>query len=167
MLGTVVLLLTCPFLSLRSFSSLLSNPKWLADVLSANVVFIAAHSQGCVVATHLLARLIEQRHLDPKRSKIALLAMCGIHHGPFAHLRGSLANYYFNTFETPAAKELFEYQNSKSPVSMMYASSLRIVVNAGVKVSMISPLLFERKRQNELILFYIASSPAHLHCLDG
>jgi hypothetical protein len=60
--------------------------------------------------------------------------MCGIHHGPFTHLRSSVASYYLNTFETPAAKELFEFQNSKSPVSMMYAAALRIVVSAGVKV---------------------------------
>lgn len=115
---------------------MLNHPTWLADVLSADVVFIAAHSQGCIVATHLLARLIEQRHLNTTRTKVALLAMCGIHQGPFAHLRGSVATYYFNTFETPAAKELFEYQNSKSPVSLMYAAALRIMINAGVKVSL-------------------------------
>lgn len=122
-------------LSSRLFSALLTNPKWLADVLASDVVFVAAHSQGCIVATHLLARLIEQRHLDSSRTRVALLAMCGIHQGPFSHLRSSLATYYFNTFETPAAKELFEFQNSKSAVSMMYAASLRIIVNAGVKVS--------------------------------
>ncbi|UZJ52912.1 hypothetical protein CBS101457_002232 [Exobasidium rhododendri] len=141
----------------KSFSTLLNNPKWLTDLLSSDAVFLAAHSQGSVVATHLLARLIEQRHLDPRRTKIALLAMCGIHHGPFTHLRSSVASYYLNTFETPAARELFEFQNSKSPVSMMYAAALRIVINAGVK------LVYVASMDDQVVPLYSALNASASH----
>ncbi|MCO5556073.1 hypothetical protein L7F22_009617 [Adiantum nelumboides] len=124
----------------KSFSSLLSNPKWVKDLLDSDAIFVAAHSQGSIVATHLLARLVEQRHLNLRRSRIALLCMCGIHNGPFAHLKGSITSYYMNTFETPAAKELFEFQNGHSPVSRLYAASLRIILAAGIKLVYIASL---------------------------
>ncbi|PWN38043.1 uncharacterized protein FA14DRAFT_109784, partial [Meira miltonrushii] len=124
----------------KSFASLLSNPKWVKDLLDSDAIFVAAHSQGSVVATHLLARLVEQRHLNLRKSRISLLCMCGIHNGPFAHLRGSITSYYMNTFETPAAKELFEFQNGHSAVSRLYAASLRIVLAAGIKLVYIASL---------------------------
>lgn len=124
----------------KSFATLISNPEWVASILSSDAVFVAAHSQGSIVATHLLARLIEQHHIDPQYSKIVLLCMCGIHNGPFAHLRGNVTGYYLNTFETPAAKELFDYQSGQSSSSMLYAASLRIILNAGVKTVYVASL---------------------------
>ncbi|EPQ25844.1 uncharacterized protein PFL1_06519 [Pseudozyma flocculosa PF-1] len=117
----------------RLFSELLSRPQWVKDLADADAVLLAAHSQGAVVATQLLARLIEQRQVRPERSRICLLAMCGIHHGPFAHLRSSITSSYINYFETAAAKELFDFQSSQAAASAQYTASLRIVLDAGVK----------------------------------
>lgn len=60
--------------------------------------------------------------------------MCGIHHGPFAHLKSSVASSYIQYFETSAAAELFDFQSSNAAVSQHYAAALRIIATAGVKI---------------------------------
>lgn len=117
----------------RLFNELLSRKEWVQDLLQADVCLIAAHSQGAIVSTHLLARLIEQKHLNSRKTKVCLLAMCGIHHGPFAHLKSTVTSSFINYFETAAAKELFEFQSSNAPVSKHYVASLNIALKAGVK----------------------------------
>ncbi|TKY84827.1 hypothetical protein EX895_005907 [Sporisorium graminicola] len=117
----------------RLFSELISRPNWVNDLKHADALFLSAHSQGAVVATQLLARLIEQRIVQAEQTRICLLAMCGIHHGPFAHLKSSVTASYINYFETAAAKELFEFQSSSTAVSKQYTAALKIVLDAGVK----------------------------------
>ena len=117
----------------RLFSELISRPNWVNDLKNADAIFLSAHSQGAVVATQLLARLIEQRQVRPEHTRICLLAMCGIHHGPFAHLKSSITASYINYFETAAAKELFEFQSSSTGVAKQYTAALKIVLDAGAK----------------------------------
>ena len=117
----------------RLFTNLLSNRSWIETVETADVLFIAAHSQGVIVSTHLLARLIEQRHVNPAKTRVCLLGMCGIHNGPFSHLQSTITSSYLHYFETAAAKELFEFQSSETTVSQRYQSSLQICLSAGVK----------------------------------
>ncbi|PWZ00261.1 hypothetical protein BCV70DRAFT_200417 [Testicularia cyperi] len=117
----------------RLFAELISRPHWVKDLREADALFLSAHSQGAVVATQLLARLIEQRHVAAERTRICLLAMCGIHHGPFAHLKSSLTTSYLHYFETAAAKELFEFQSSTTPVAQQYTAALKIILDAGTK----------------------------------
>ncbi|GAC99108.1 putative protein of unknown function [Pseudozyma hubeiensis SY62] len=117
----------------RLFSELISRPNWVNDLKTADAIFLSAHSQGAIVATQLLARLIEQRHVRAESTRICLLAMCGIHHGPFAHLKSSITASYINYFETAAAKELFEFQSSSTAVAQQYTAALKIVLDAGTK----------------------------------
>ncbi|SNX84987.1 uncharacterized protein MEPE_03696 [Melanopsichium pennsylvanicum] len=117
----------------RLFSELISRPNWVRDLKEADAVFLSAHSQGAIVATQLLARLVEQRQIIAENTRICLLAMCGIHHGPFAHLKSSVTASYINYFETAAAKELFEFQSSSSSVYQQYTSALKIILDAGAK----------------------------------
>jgi len=80
----------------------------MEDLHDADAIFIATHSQGSVVSTHLLDRLIADRHIrtalnadasipasgiaassvasvkPPQR--ICCLAICGIHLGPLRYL---------------------------------------------------------------------------------
>lgn len=60
--------------------------------------------------------------------------MCGIFQGPFAHLKGTIATQYINYFETSAARELFDFQNSDSEVSQKLQSAYRYILSAGAKV---------------------------------
>lgn len=84
------------------------------DLRGADAIFVATHSQGSVVSTHLLNRLIHDRHIRtekntpivgpgpslaeatgvpiasvPKPQRVCCLALCGIHLGPLKYLSGS------------------------------------------------------------------------------
>lgn len=122
----------------RHYAMLLADQAWVQAVKSANVLLVSAHSQGCVVATHLLARLLEQGLVVPAQTRVALLAVAGINNGPFNSLRSGVSQYYLNAFESPAAKELFEFQSSSSAASQQYAAAQRIVLRAGVKVAYVA-----------------------------
>ena len=45
------------------YKAYLANPAWINDLRRADAVFFAAHSQGCIVTTHLISRLIAQGHI--------------------------------------------------------------------------------------------------------
>lgn len=85
------------------------------DLHAADVIFVATHSQGSVVSTHLLDRLIREGHILTEKNmsiiakaaaavapsgvspshgrthtqKVCCLALCGIHLGPLRYLRTS------------------------------------------------------------------------------
>lgn len=90
------------------------------DLHAADVIFIATHSQGSIVSTHLLDRLIRDGHIRTIQSigtggstqllasgstsiipnlqpqRICCLALCGIHLGPLRYLStSSLLQPYF------------------------------------------------------------------------
>ena len=92
----------------------------MKEIHAADVIFVATHSQGCVVSTHLLDRLIRDGHIRTHRNmrapapieslassstdivpimqpqKICCLALCGIHLGPLRYLStSSLLQPYF------------------------------------------------------------------------
>lgn len=85
----------------------------MEDLHAADAIFVAAHSQGCIVATHLLDRLVRDGHILTSRSvdtlakaaaavassgaaptisqaqRIGFLALCGIHLGPLRYYGAS------------------------------------------------------------------------------
>ena len=98
----------------RVYDHLLGNDEWMEDLHAADVIFVASHSQGAVVSTHLIDRLIEDGHILTSRSvdtlartaavlaaggtaavpsvqaqKVCLLSLCGIHLGPLRYLKTS------------------------------------------------------------------------------
>ena len=98
----------------RLYANLQSNQEWMDELRAADVIFVASHSQGSVVSTHLLDRLIRDNHIRTARNtvigtaasesfptagmsmptpcqpqRICCLALCGIHLGPLRYLKGS------------------------------------------------------------------------------
>ncbi|KAJ7139952.1 hypothetical protein C8R44DRAFT_765867 [Mycena epipterygia] len=151
----------------KLYTALTSNAEWMADLHAADVIFVATHSQGSVVSTHLLDRLIRDGHIrtgGPDVSKnpsspsapstsaaaslppappqrVCCLALCGIHLGPLRYLSSSsLLLPYIQYFESAAAKELFEFQNTESEVSKAYVNALRNVVDNGTKMVYVASL---------------------------
>lgn len=87
----------------------------MSDLHAADVIFVATHSQGSIVSTHLLDQLIREGHILTERNldiltrtaaaiapagvspshvrsrtqKVCCLALCGIHLGPLRYLRTS------------------------------------------------------------------------------
>ncbi|KAK0199800.1 hypothetical protein DFS33DRAFT_1267576 [Desarmillaria ectypa] len=147
----------------KLYISLTSNAEWMSDLHECDALIVATHSQGSVVSTHLLDRLLREGHLvasftpgeqeplspgvEPglvagrKKQRICCLALCGIHLGPLRYLStSSLFQPYFQYFESEAARELFEFQNTESDVSRAYISALRNVVGHGTKMVYIASL---------------------------
>jgi len=149
----------------KLYTSLTSNHEWMADVHLADAIFFASHSQGSIVSTHILDRLIRDGHIRtgknmsaaplptdgpagiandaarPVEQRICCLALCGIHLGPLRYLSSSsLLLPYIQYFESTAARELFEFQNTENEVSKAYMGALRNVVNHGTKMVYVASL---------------------------
>lgn len=96
----------------------------MEDLHDADAIFVATHSQGSVVSTHLLDRLISDRHIQTSLNadacipasgvasgsvasvrppqRICCLALCGIHLGPLRYLStSSLVLPYIQARHTP------------------------------------------------------------------
>ncbi|ESK92975.1 yml020w-like protein [Moniliophthora roreri MCA 2997] len=145
----------------KLYNSLLSNEEWMSDLHEADAIFVSTHSQGSVVSTHLLDRLIKDGHIRTVQNTVATegltdlgvnliplrpqrvccLALCGIHLGPLRYLRSSaIVQPYIQYFESAAARELFEFQNTENEVSKSYVKALRNVVNNGTKMVYVASL---------------------------
>lgn len=97
---------------LRLYNNLTSRDDWMEALHGADVIFVATHSQGSIVSTHLISQLISDGHIrtgrnvdavstlvsatssggsaiasGTKKQHICCLAMCGIHLGPLAYLQ--------------------------------------------------------------------------------
>ncbi|KAH9019533.1 hypothetical protein EDB84DRAFT_1516906 [Lactarius hengduanensis] len=149
----------------KLYTNLLANHEWINDLHAADAILVATHSQGSIVSTHLLDRLIHDKHIKtsrtsdllasasaalapagtrpvaPSAQRVCCLALCGIHLGPLRYLSSSsLVLPYIQYFESAAAKELFEFQTTTSEVSKCYVKALRNVVDHGVKMVYIASL---------------------------
>ncbi|KAI9265813.1 hypothetical protein EDC94DRAFT_516513 [Helicostylum pulchrum] len=113
------------------YAKLIANSVWLEAVSSADVILWATHSQGTPVSVMLLQKLLERGHIHIIRQSVCLLAMAGISHGPFPSLKGSLIVKYF---EADAARELFEFMDSTSSISLKFRQSLAYVLKCGIKM---------------------------------
>lgn len=73
--------------------------------------------------------------------KVCMLAMCGVHLGPLYSISTSnVIQPYLQWFENAAARELFEFQESGSGVSVAYQKALGMVLGNGVKVVLLASL---------------------------
>ena len=101
------------FFFCRLYTNLLANHEWINDLHAADAILVATHSQGCIVSTHLLDRLIHDKHIKtsrtsdllasasaalspggmslaaPRAQRVCCLALCGIHLGPLRYLSSS------------------------------------------------------------------------------
>ncbi|KAF8890949.1 hypothetical protein BD779DRAFT_1437942 [Infundibulicybe gibba] len=149
----------------KLYNTLLSNQNWMDEIHAADALFVATHSQGSVVSTHLLDRLIRDKHIRTSRNiamateaeslptpsapvtnglkpqKICCLALCGIHLGPLRYLSSSsLLQPYIQYFESTAARELFDFQNTDSEVSKAYLDALGNILDHGTKLVYVASL---------------------------
>ncbi|KAF7320275.1 hypothetical protein MKEN_00812200 [Mycena kentingensis (nom. inval.)] len=143
----------------KLYTTLVSREDWMTAIHEADVIFVATHSQGSIVSTHIISRLINDGHIrtggydassptrsspqppPPPRQRVCCLALCGIHLGPLRYLNSSsLLLPYIQYFESAAAKELFEFQNTESEVSRAYVDALTSVLDNGVKMVYVASL---------------------------
>ncbi|KAH7879579.1 uncharacterized protein C8R40DRAFT_1082394 [Lentinula edodes] len=144
----------------KLYENLMSNRSWVDVIHNADVIFVATHSQGSVVSTHLIDRLIRDRHIRTAKNaasepisdlginmvplspqRVCCLCLCGIHLGPLRYLSSSsLLQPYIQYFESAAARELFEFQNTESDVSKAYVQALRNVLHNEIKMVYVASL---------------------------
>ncbi|KAF4551132.1 Hypothetical protein D9617_14g075880 [Elsinoe fawcettii] len=105
--------------------------NWLTHLRNADLILVAAHSQGVPVAVMLVAKLIQLGCLNPS-AKLGICAMAGVNLGPFAD--------YKSRFFGGSAAELFEFSRPDSRVSREYSSAIDIVLRHGVRVTYVGSL---------------------------
>lgn len=115
--------------------------QWAKELNDADCIFIAAHSQGCVVTIILLAKLIKLGILkDPHLKRIGMLAMCGINNGPFYGFDKSFFMKAYSTIEHDSLMELFELNKFDLDLSLEYKESIQIIINVNVKICFIGSI---------------------------
>ena len=115
--------------------------KWEQELNNADFIFIASHSQGCVVSIILLARLIRMGILkDPINKRIGLLGMAGINNGPFYGVDKSFFMKAYSAIEHESLNELFELTKFDSSQSVVYKESIRTIINVNVKICFIGSI---------------------------
>lgn len=73
--------------------------------------------------------------------RVCMLAMCGVHLGPLYSINTStVIQPYLHWFENAAAKELFEFQESTSAVSVAYQRALAMCLENDVRVVLLSSM---------------------------
>jgi hypothetical protein len=122
---------------------MLNNKEWMEDLSAADVIFVATHSQGSIVSTHLLDRLLREGHIrtspEPtpkptvgvesviaggastvtvvpvtKSQRICCLAVCGIHLGPLRYLSSSsIVGPYIQVRELPLLALIYSLTRSQ------------------------------------------------------
>lgn len=115
--------------------------KWESELNDADFIFVASHSQGCVVSIILLARLIKLGILkDPIKKRIGILGMAGINNGPFYGVDKSFFMKAYSAIEHESMTELFELTKFTSEQSLVYKESTQIIINANVKICFIGSI---------------------------
>lgn len=115
--------------------------SWQKELNEADFIFVASHSQGCVVSIILLAKLIKMGILkDPIKKRIGILGMAGINNGPFYGVDKSFFVKAYSAIEHESMTELFELTKFTSQQSLVYKESTQIIINANVKICFIGSI---------------------------
>lgn len=115
--------------------------KWTKEINDADFIFVASHSQGCVVSIMLLARLIDSGILvNATNKRIGILGMAGVNNGPFYGVDKSLLMKAYTAIEHESLAELFELTKFDSEQSVVYKKSMQTIVNANVKICFIGSI---------------------------
>jgi hypothetical protein len=116
--------------------------KRMDEVRNADIVLFSAHSQGTPVSVFLLNRLLENKEIDTERQTVGMLAMAGIHHGPFPIMRENfIVKFVFssnsnneNDVSGDAGEELFVFNDPHEQITKYYHAALFNVLNSGVRI---------------------------------
>ena len=146
---------------------MLANREWMNDLHEADAILVATHSQGSIVSTHLLDRLIHDKHiktsrasdllasasaalapggmspLAPPAQRVCCLALCGIHLGPLRYLSSS-----------SLVLPYIQVSNSFFDVSVAHRVTFHI------SISTLSPR--QRRSSLNFRLVFSTGSPRHL-----
>jgi hypothetical protein len=107
-------------------SDVLTLPRHAAALRAADVVLTAAHSQGSVVASHVLTALVDDGTLDPASQLLGVVTLAGTHHGPYPDTGSD---------GLPATRELFRLGHPSSAAARAHAANVDALLRRGVRVA--------------------------------
>lgn len=105
--------------------------NWIDDIRRADLVLVAAHSQGVPVAVMLLDRLLGLGVAAPG-ARVAVCAMAGVALGPFADYRSSIL--------VGSAAELWDFADPRSANARRFEAALGRVLEQGARVTFVGSL---------------------------
>lgn len=115
--------------------------RWEKELNDADFIYIASHSQGCVVSIILFAKLIKMGVLkNPNSKRIGLLGMAGINNGPFYGSDKTFFMKAYSAIEHNSLNELFELTKFDSKQSITYKESMQTIIDANVKICFIGSI---------------------------
>lgn len=130
--------------------------KWEQELNEADFVFVAAHSQGCVVSIILLAQLIKNGLLKfPTHKRIGILGMAGVNNGPFYGVDKTFFMKAYSAIEHESMTELFELTKFDSAQSLAYKEAMEIIIDVNVKICLVGSI------NDQLVPLY-SSLAAHM-----
>ncbi|ODV96884.1 hypothetical protein PACTADRAFT_48681 [Pachysolen tannophilus NRRL Y-2460] len=120
----------------------LLNKNWIDVIKNCDFLYIVSNSQSCIVATHLLEKLVEQKIILSANQKVSMLNMDGIFQGPFNNLDSKLILKNYSPLENGTLNEVFNFQKNLSFESSKLISSLNRILqtDANVKISFIGSI---------------------------
>ncbi|OAD09073.1 hypothetical protein MUCCIDRAFT_135180 [Mucor lusitanicus CBS 277.49] len=119
-------------------------------IQDADIILWATHSQGTPVSAILLRKLIEDGIIQVNRQPICMLAMAGISHGPFPSLKGNLLVKVIGLESSDAARELFDFMDSNSDISVQYREAMAYILQNKVKTVLVGSM------QDQVVPLYSA-----------
>ncbi|WEJ92805.1 hypothetical protein PSN45_000261 [Yamadazyma tenuis] len=136
--------------------------KWQQELNDADLIFVASHSQGCVVSIILLAKLIRMGILkDAINKRIGILGMAGINNGPFYGVDKSFFMKAYSALEHDSLMELFELTKFNSQQSLVYKESIQVIINSNIKICFIGSI------NDQLVPLYSAVSAHNMGYFDN
>lgn len=114
--------------------------NWLDIIQEADFIYVASHSQGVIVAMHLIAEMISRSYISMKNTKIGMLNMCAVCNGPIVGLDSKLIVKLYSKFENEILMELFDFQDLKSYQSVRLLQSIKVLVSNNVKITFVGSM---------------------------
>ncbi|KAJ3098224.1 hypothetical protein HDU97_004176 [Phlyctochytrium planicorne] len=121
--------------------------EWVGKLREADLVLVVSHSQGVPVGVLLMDLLCQAGVVDPGVSRVCLLAMAGIWHGPFPSLQ-TVVRYV----DTPAGNELFDLCSTDTKLSRTMVEALARNLARGIRVVAVSSWF------DEVVPFYSSTA---------
>lgn len=109
--------------------TILKNYKKI--LAEADLIIVAAHSQGVPVAFILFDELIQEKVIIPEKQKIGVISMSGLHHGTRFDPYGL---GFIGVMYQRATKELYEMRNHDSRIFKKYIASCKLLLGLGVRI---------------------------------
>lgn len=118
----------------KSYQLIIKN--WSHILESSQFIFFVSHGIGSVVAINLFSKLLTEHDsgITSRNKFLGALCMNGGFLGPFKGLNSRLIIRAFTSIENEIINEVFQYQNTKSKLSMQLNNAMDNLIENNVKI---------------------------------